>query len=254
VSDKPLTELPSEAVLRSLLERARERGVDRVVVEIDRDVADAWAHAGFSEVARTVSASLESVERRLRPSGGHSFGSIHVQTDDVEGVVRAVQQYVPRLPGHSRGSVVVPPRDGWTAVYDELCDRDPDMLRRLGRELSDRTGSVLLVLGVEHDAVVRYIAFERGRIVDEYLSVPEYYGPLPPGDVIAMGANPRLMGRLTGGEPNDIREGSPTAASSEELPPPTDLLARLARAFGVQGGTHGYEGAPDAPGAIAIDR
>ena len=37
-----------------------------------------------------------------------------------------------------RGSVVVPPRNGWTAVYDELCDREPAMLRRLALELSNR--------------------------------------------------------------------------------------------------------------------
>jgi hypothetical protein len=28
--------------------------------------------------------------------------------------------------------------------------------------------------------VVRYDLFDRGADVDEYLSVPEYFGPLPP--------------------------------------------------------------------------
>ena len=48
--------------------------------------------------------------RGSAPSPEPSFGSIHVQTDDVDAVVRAVRQFVPRLPGGSQGSVVLPPR------------------------------------------------------------------------------------------------------------------------------------------------
>ena len=32
-------------------------------------------------------------------------------------------------------------------------------------------------------------------MMDEYLSIPEYYGPLPPGDAMALRANPTLLGR-----------------------------------------------------------
>jgi len=245
---------PTDELLRDLVAAARERGEDRVVVSVSAAEAEAWMFAGFAEQARTLAAPVEAVERRLARPSGPSFGSIHVQSDDVEAVVRAVKQYVPRLPGHSRGSVIVPPRDGWTAVYDELADHNPEILRHLARELSDRTGAVVLALGVEDGAVVRYIAFERGRIVDEYLSVPEYRGPLPPGDVIAMGANPRLMARLTGADAADVREAAPTAGDPAELPAPAELLARLARTFGIQGGSHGSDEALAAPGAIPVPR
>ena len=104
-------------------------------------------------------------------------------------------------PGGSRGSLVAPPRNGWIAVYDDVCDRNPEMLRRLARELSDRMGAVTLLLGVEREELVRMILFERGRIVDEYLSVPEFYGPLPPGDVVGLAANPTVVSRLTGADP-----------------------------------------------------
>ena len=43
-------------------------------------------------------------------------------------------------------------------------------------------GAFVIALGLEHQGVVRYVAFERGRVVDEYLSMPEHYGQLPPGD------------------------------------------------------------------------
>src|SRR5256885_3707875 len=48
---------------------------------------------------------------------GRSSGSIHVQTDDLAAVQHAVGQFVPRLAGRSRGTVVAPPRNGWIAVY-----------------------------------------------------------------------------------------------------------------------------------------
>ena len=116
------------------------------------------------------------------------------------------------------------------------------MLRRLAKELSDRTGAVVLSLGVEHDEVVRFVLLEAGRVVDEYLSVPEYYGALPPGDVIAMAANPRVVARLTGADPAVVRAVARTAVSPGELPPAKELLEALAAAIGLEGADHGWEG------------
>src|SRR5207249_6945218 len=136
------------------------------------------------------------VERELaRARHGGSRGRVYVQTDDEAAVERAVRQFIPRL-GRSERTEVSQPRNGWIAVDDELCSRQPKLLRRLAQELSDRTGAVVLSLGVEDGAVVRYLLLERGRIADEYASVPEYFGPLPPGDVVALSANPTVAQRL----------------------------------------------------------
>jgi hypothetical protein len=148
---------------------------------------------------------------------------------------------------------VSPPRDGWIAIHDELCDRDPRMLRRLARELSDRMGAVVLALGVENGEVVHYELMERGRVVDEYLSVPEYHGPRPPGEVVSLAANPRLLARLTGADPEDVRATAPTAASPSELPPAGELLADLAETLGLRGGAHGYDQARSIEGAVVIE-
>jgi hypothetical protein len=246
--------VPSEEVLRELVARAREQGEERITVETSHEAGDAWIRAGFAELARVLEAPLEALEQHLDARERPSFGSVQVQTDDVDAVVRAVRQYVPRLPGGSRGSVVLPPQDGWTSVYDELCDREPEMLRRLAKEISDRMGALVLVMGVEESAVVRYVALERGRVVDEYLSVPEYYGPLPPGEVIALGANPRLMARLTGAEPEDVRVAARTARSPNELPAASNLLDGLAGVFGVPRGAFGYGQAGTVDGAIELPR
>ena len=245
---------PTEATLRRLIGEARERGEREIVVETSHEAGDAWIRAGFRELARVLKAPVDSLESHVGGERRASFGSIHVQTDRVDDVVRAVRQFIPRLPGNSRGSVVFPPRDGWVTVYDELCDREPEMLRRLAAELSDRMGAFVLVVGLEHADVVRYIALDRGRVVDEYLSVPEYYGPLPPGEVIALGANPRLIARLTGASPDAIREVARTAKSPRELPPPEGLLESIARLFGLPGAEHGYARARELPGAVAVER
>jgi hypothetical protein len=247
-----IDEIPTEDVLKRLLEDARARGDDRVELETSHEAGDAWARAGFTEQARIFHAPLELIERLLAGAKEPSFGSVHVQTDDVEAVVRAVRQYVPRLPGGSAGSVVAPPRNGWTAVYDELCDREPEMLRRLARELSDRMGAVVLLLGVEEGTAVRFVFFERGRVMDEYLSVPELHGPLPPGDVIGLGANPTVVARLTGAEPARVRAVARTAKNPNELPPAIELLERIAAVLGIEGGEHGYAVAAESESGVPI--
>jgi hypothetical protein len=248
----PIDDRPNDEALRGLIEKARSEGSETVRVEVTAEAATGWARAGFSAVARILEAPVEALERRLGGAAGRSFGSAHVQTDDVDGVVRAVRQFVPRLPGSSKGSVVGAPRNGWTAVYDELCDRDPEMLRRLARELSDRMGAVVLLLGVEEDQVVRFVLFERGRLMDEYLSVPQYHRELPPGDVVSLAANPTVVARLTGADPARVRSVIRTADRPEDLSPATELIGEVAAVLGVEGAGHGYAAAASTEGAVFL--
>jgi len=250
----PIDEQPSEDVLRRLVEDAQARGEDSVVVEATPETADAWRRAGFSERARILEAPVAALEHRLGDEREPSFGSIHVQTDDVDAVVRGVRQFVPRMPGNSQGSVVSPPRNGWVTVYDELADREPEMLRRLARELSDRMGAVVLLVGVEEGHVVRFVLFERGRVMDEYLSVPEHHGELPPGDVIALSANPTVVARLTGADPGEVRRVVRTARRVEDLPPAPEFVAEVAAVLGVEGADYGYDAALALEDALVLAR
>jgi ribosomal protein S18 acetylase RimI-like enzyme len=222
------------------------------------DNADArrfYESAGFRTESIRLVADVETLERRLgERARGASFGSIHVQSDDLPAVERAVRQFVPRLPGGSRGSVVAPPGNGWIAVYDELCDREPARLRRLAQELSDRLGAVVVAAGVEEGAVVRFVFFERGRILDEYLSVPEYHGPVPPGIVVSLAVNPTVVSRLTGADPGAVRASARQAHSVDDLPPAAELVAQIADAIGIAGADHGYTDARELPGATVLER
>ena len=221
----------------TVVENLRARGATHLFVNANPQALDFYDRLGFREESRSLVLPLE-VKDVL---GGRSYGSIHIQTDDLSGVERAVAQFVPRLPGGSRGSEVTQPRTGWITVYDEAGDRDPALLRRLAKELSERMGAVVLAIGVEHEQVVRFVLHENGRIVDEYLSVPEHYGPLPPGDAIALAANPRVVARLTGADAATVRAAARTAASPSELPPPQELLESIARAVGLEGADRGWQ-------------
>jgi len=235
----------AQALTREVVAHYREAGLrflDLEVVAGNTAARAIYGRWGFREDSLVLIAPLEELEQRLGGQELPSFGSIHVQTDDAGLVERAVNQFVPRLPGRSRGSVVSEPRNGWVAVYDDVCDRDPEMLRRLARELSDRMGSVVAALGVEQEEVARMILYDRGGVVDEYLSVPEHYGPLPPGDAVALAANPTVIARLTGADPARIRSVARTAASFTDLPPARELLVGLADAMGIQGADHGWPG------------
>jgi ribosomal protein S18 acetylase RimI-like enzyme len=249
----------SRDLTREVVRLLREQGLDHVDLQVVASNAAAraiYARWGFREHLLELAAPLDELEARLgeEDAAAASFGSIHVQTDDVPAVERSVRMFVPRLPGGSRGSIVSQPRNGWVAVYDDVVDRDPRQLRNLARELSYRIGAVVLAIGVEEGAVVRFILHERGGIVDEYLSVAEYYGPIPPGDVIALQANPRVVARLTGADPAAVRAAAKHAASTAELPPPRELLAGLAAAMGIEGSEHGWADAPELPGAVVIER
>jgi ribosomal protein S18 acetylase RimI-like enzyme len=218
----------------------------------NEDARNAYERLGFQTEALRLYAPIEQLlERTERAPRGPSFGSAHVQTDDENAVRQAVRKYVPRF-GRSGGSVVAGPRNGWIAVYDELCDREPGTLRRLGSELSNSLGAVTVSIGLEEGAVVHYNVFERGSVVDEYLSVPEYYKPLPPGDAIALGANPTVVARLTGADPHQFRKVARTGAAPDELGSPHELLEQIAGLMGLSGAGHGYEGAASEPGAHEV--
>jgi ribosomal protein S18 acetylase RimI-like enzyme len=246
----------ARALIRTATERLREQGAKAIYLFVDLDNAPArttYERLGFRTSALQLWSPIEIVlASATREPRGESFGSVHVQTDEIDAVEREVRKYVPRF-GRSGGSVVAGPRNGWIAVYDELCDREPATLKRLGSELSNALDAITVSIGIEEGTVVRYCVFERGSIVDEYLSVPEYYKPLPPGDAIALGANPTVVSRLTGADAKRFRELARTGSSPDELPAAPELLAQIAELMGLSGAEHGFERAPDEPRARTIE-
>jgi N-acetylglutamate synthase-like GNAT family acetyltransferase len=231
----------TKALLSEFATRARQAGADHLTLDVAtrNEVGQkVWQRLGFTEWARRLSVPIEELERRAgERERTESYASLHVQTDDAEAVEAAVAKYLPRLGGS--GGRVAGPRNGWVAVYAELTDRDRRARERLASELSNATAAVVCALAVEDGSVVRYTLYERGSIVDEYQSVPEYFGPLPPGDVVALGANPTVVARLTGADPGSIRAVARIASSPGDLPPAPELLTQLAELMGLEGAGRG---------------
>ena len=214
-------------LLRAAAEHVREAGAGTLALEVLESNAGArrlYERLGFRTVERLLAAPVDSLVAGA-PSGP-TFGVVHVQSDDVEKVRRDAVKVLRAEPEVELGS-------GWVRVRSDATDADPSKLKALAKELSYTSASVVLSLGVEQGAVVRYHLFDRGADVDEYLSVPEFYGPLPPGDIIALGSNPRVASRLTGADPQRVREVARTAATPDELPAAQELYERIAEIFGV---------------------
>ena len=213
---------------REAAEQLRARGAEVLELEVLASNADARAiyeRWGFQTFELTLVAPIDTLAQRLSaPPDGPTFGVVHVQTDDVEKVRRDATKVL-------RAEPDVRLANGWVGVR---FDGDPAKLKSVAKELSYTTAGVTLALGVERGAVVRYNLFDRGADVDEYLSSPEFYGPLPPGDVIALGANPTVVARLTGADPKRVREVARTAPSPAELPPAQELYEAIAAVMGVE--------------------
>jgi len=224
----------AKALVRACVVEVRQRGAERMsldVLWVNTLAREVWSRLGFREKALVMVSTLDELDRRLAmPTDGESRASLHVQTDDRLSVERAIAQFVPR-------PVAPEVRDaasGWIRITDAVVDTNSDAQRRLAQELSERLGAVVVALSLEHGAVVRFRLFESGRMVDEYLSVPTFYGPLSKGDELALAANPTLVARLTGADRDEVRRVARTASSPAELPPPAEHFEQIARTLGLE--------------------
>jgi ribosomal protein S18 acetylase RimI-like enzyme len=223
----------TKALLRSAAEVAREQGSKTVSLEVllsNGGSRTTWQRLGFEDVWVGMAQPLDALEARLArvEVAGESRATTYVQSDDVASVERAVGQFLPRL-----AQPDVQSRESWMRVVDPVLDRDRDAHGRFAKELSERLGAVTVALALEGE-VVRFRLYERGRMVDEYLSVPNYYEPLPKGDELALAANPTLVSRLTGADREQVKRVARTADSPAELPAAPELYEQIARLMGLE--------------------
>jgi hypothetical protein len=223
-----------KALQREALRDAKAQRTTLVTLEVlktNEPALAVWRRLGFEEVEYFMAAPLAGLEQRLADApAAPSRASTHVQTDDRVSVERAIAQFVPRLAQPD----VRDAENGWIRIADPLLDGDRAVQSRFANDLSDRLGAVVVALALEQGTVVRFRLYERGRMVDEYLSVPTYYGPLPKGDELALAANPTLIARLTGADHDEVRRVARNAASPAELPPPGELYAQIGRLLGLE--------------------
>ncbi|HEY2353627.1 MAG TPA: GNAT family N-acetyltransferase [Gaiellaceae bacterium] len=210
-------------LIRAAAEYVQSQGAETLALEVLESNADArrlYDRLGFATIERTLAAPVAGLVAGA--AGGPTFGFVHVQNDDVDKVKHDATKVLRREPE------LLADGNGWTRVAAES-----DELRNLARELSFMNG-VSVALSLEDGTVVRYVLFDNGSMVDEYLSVPEYFGEIPPGDVYALGSNPTVVARLTNADPARVRAVARTASSPADLPPAQELYEQIADVFGVQ--------------------
>jgi ribosomal protein S18 acetylase RimI-like enzyme len=226
----------AKALLQACARAAREAGATHMslgVLVSNEPATAVWRHLGFQPVELVMAQSLDALDLRLGNTPvGPSRASTHVQTDDRGAVERAIEHFVPRLAAPE----VKSGESGWIRIVDAVLDGDRDAQTRFAGDLSDRLGAVVVALAVEHGAVVRFRLYERGRMVDEYLSVPDFYGQLDRGDELALDANPTLVARLTGAERDQVHRVARTATSPADLPPAAELYSQIAELMGLDVG------------------
>ena len=165
---------------RPLGRGAGSRGDDARSARDESGCAGRSTTASGSPSTRSISSarSARCVERLATVEPGASFGSIHVQTDDVDTVVRAARDLRAAVAGRISGNRRAPaekrldsglrralrPRPGHAPAPCSRHLEPARLLRRAGDRA--RGGSSRAVHPVE-----------RGRVVDEYASVPEFHGP-----------------------------------------------------------------------------
>ncbi|HEV8105235.1 MAG TPA: GNAT family N-acetyltransferase [Gaiellaceae bacterium] len=222
----------SKQLLRACVEKARASGAATIslhVMLVNTAAYAVWRRLGFESLSTFMAAPLDVLDDRLVDREPGEFrASTHVQSDDETSVERAVAQFLPRLEQPQLTT-----NGSWIRATDPVLDRDREAHGRFARELSERLGAVTVALALEGE-VVRFRLYERGRMVDEYLSVPAFYGELPKGDELALTANPTLVARLTGADREDVRRVARTAVSPADLPPASELYSQLARLMGLE--------------------
>jgi ribosomal protein S18 acetylase RimI-like enzyme len=198
----------AKALVAACVEDAKARGARFVSLEVlttNEPALATWRRLGFDTVSYLMATAIADLEKRLqRAPVGTERATTHVQTDDEVSVDRAVAQFLPRLEAPQ-----VAASDSWIRVVDPILDHDRDAHGRFAKELSERLGAVTIALAQEGE-VVRFRLYERGRMVDEYLSVPTYYGEL-----------------------SKVRRVIRTAASPSDLP--DDLYEQIAALMGLEG-------------------
>jgi len=224
----------AKALLREAVREVKAKGATIVSLEVlvsNERARTIWERLGFNEHGLFMTTPLDVLERRLEEHPpGETRAATHVQSDDHVSVQRALAQFIPRLEAPD----VRTTSNGWIRIEDPLTTADRDAQARLARELSERLGAVVLALALEEGAVVRFRLYERGRMVDEYLSVPTYYGEIPKGDELALAANPTIVARLTGADRDVVRRVVRTGNSIAELAPGPELYDQIARLMGVE--------------------
>jgi len=116
---------------------------------------------------------------------GSSYSNIHVKSKAAQQVTHTLKRIPAMLPAY-----VAENSNNWFSIFPE--EVEYSTFRQLCKALSAETKSSCIGLTVHDSDVLQYVICEKGKIVDEYNSWPEYFDD---GDAQPMGAKENVLCR-----------------------------------------------------------
>jgi hypothetical protein len=104
---------------------------------------------------------------------GAFFTNYHVRKVDAEACAKALTTLI------SSRALVTDSKNGWTTVYDEQSEsQDDNVLHRLAKALSSKLKTTVIAMMVHDSDIFVYLIYENGKLVDQFDSKPDYFGPV----------------------------------------------------------------------------
>jgi hypothetical protein len=101
---------------------------------------------------------------------GAFFVNFHLRSENDAAVRQAVAEI------GARRIRVGSPSDGWASIYEERASsQEEDWIARFTQELSFRLGTACVAFMVHDSDIARYWLSDRGQLLDEYNSTPDYF-------------------------------------------------------------------------------
>ncbi len=145
---------------------------------------------------------------------------------------------------------VLPAKFGWTTLYEERASQqDERQIRYLGSTLSQDLKVAAIAFLVHDSDIACYWLFDKGQLLDEYNSCPDYFDENPPGDPPGhSGGKPNVLLRYCR---RGVRRADLAALLGEDAVFAEGVIQGLAEALGIdpERALADYrDGADDGPG------
>ena len=104
---------------------------------------------------------------------GAFFTNYHVRKADAAACAKALTTLI------SSRALVTDSKNGWTTIYEEQSDsQDIEVLRGLTKSLSSKLKTTVVAMMVHDSDIFVYLFYERGELIDQFDSNPDYFGPV----------------------------------------------------------------------------
>lgn len=151
-------------------ERWGERSMFRGRTPVSRIEETRLLSAGHSRQSR-----LESVDRlHLNADMGHFYTNITVKGPNQSDIAQVLAE-------QSRHALVSPSYGDLTVVFDEDSESQNGSVFELAKHLSRELRCIALAITNHDDSVLYYQVYERGELIDDYNSSPNYFDGPPVG-------------------------------------------------------------------------